>query len=200
MSSLADKIVEGYATGVFDNPPRDFLPQSSVDQFVTRAAIIEELKDEDRDLDNNEDKYLVDFIHQSAKKVFATAIITGIGGNDLYKAMREFKDNNFQDESLPLKKDAICKLPCFSGKFWNKLRTYDFLRNQWIFLAPVFSKSQFKLDLEPEHIFPFTWVSNDPPKEGTFSQVYQVTIHEAHQEGSTSTVRSSFQKFLYQFF
>jgi hypothetical protein len=184
-ASLADLIVGAYATGVFDNPPQEFLPQSSVAKFITEAAIVEELEDE---LDNDKDKDLVDFILQSAKKVFATAIISSIGGNDLYKAMKKFKDNNFHDDRLPLKRDAMSELPCFQGKFWNKLRTHNFLKNQWIFLAPVFTKSKFKLDLEPEHIFPFTWVSNDA-KEGTFSNVYQVTIHESHQEDPTLTVR-----------
>jgi hypothetical protein len=101
--------------------------------------------------------------------------------------MKRFQENEFDDRCLPLKRDTMLALPCFQGKFWNKLRTHMFLQNQWTFLAPVFSKSQFRIDLEPENIFPFTWVSNDA-KEGRFSTVYQATIHESHQEDPTWTV------------
>jgi hypothetical protein len=192
IGSLADQIVEGYATAVFNDQPQDFLPHSHIPKLITEAAIIEELEleDKDGDLEKDKDKILVDFILKHAKKVFATTIITGISSNDLYKVMQTFKDNTppFQDDSLPLKKDVMSKLACFSGKFWNKLRTHNFLKNQWIFFAPVFSKSKFKLDLEPEHIFPFIEKSNDV-KEGTFSHVYKVTIHPSHQEDPTLTVR-----------
>jgi hypothetical protein len=182
---LADLIVGSYAIGVFDNPPRVFLPQSFLSEFITKAAVAEELE-ENLDTDNNSG--LVNFIVESAKKVFATAIISAIDGSNLYMLMKRFQETEFDDSCLPLKRDTMLALPCFQGKFWNKLRTHNFLQNQWVFLAPIFSKSQFKIELEPEHIFPFTWVSNDA-KEGTFSNVYQATIHESHQEDPTWTVR-----------
>jgi hypothetical protein len=191
MASLADLILPRYVKGVFDSPPQDFLPQNHITELITKDAIIEELADEDGDLDNDEDKELVDFIHSSAKRVFATTIVSGLGSSELYKAMRKFKVHNFQDESLPLKENAIPNLQCFPAKPWSKVRTYNFLRFQWIFLAPVFSTSKFQLDLEPEHIFPFTWVS-DVAKEGAFSNVYEVTIHDKHQEDPAYTVRPHF--------
>ncbi|KAI1079560.1 hypothetical protein F5B20DRAFT_581016 [Whalleya microplaca] len=48
-----------------------------------------------------------------------------------------------------------------------------FLEKQWQFLAPVFYKNDennFMLDLEPQHILPFTWKSGTS-KRGTFSEV-----------------------------
>jgi hypothetical protein len=187
--TLADLIVGSYAIGVFDNPPRAFLPHSFLSEFITEAAVAEELE-ENLDIDNDSD--LVNFIVESAKKVFATAIISAIDGSNLYMLMKRFQEKKFDDRCLPLKRDTMLALPCFQGKFWNKLRTHNFLRNQWVFLTPVFSKSQFKIfELEPEHVFPFTWVSNDA-KKGTFNNVYQVTIHESHQEDPTWTVRARF--------
>jgi hypothetical protein len=187
-ATLADLIVGSYAKGVFDNPPRDFLPQSFLSEFITGAAVAAELE-ENLDVDNDSD--LVSFIVESAKRVFATAIISSIDGSNLYRLMKNCQADKFDDRCLPLKKETMLALPCFQGKFWNKLKIHNILHNQWVFLAPVFSKSQFKIDLEPEHIFPFTWVSNDA-KEGTFSNVYQVTIHESHQEDPTWTVRARF--------
>ena len=186
--SLANLIVRSYAIGVFDNPPRVFLPQSFLSEIITKAAVAEELE-ENVDIDN--DSGLVNFIVESAKKVFATAIICDIDGSNLYMLMKRFQETEFDDSCLPLKRDTILALPCFQGKFWNKLRTHNFLQSQWVFLAPIFSKSRFKIELEPEHIFPFTWVGNDA-KEGTFSNVYQATIHESHQENPTWTVRARF--------
>jgi hypothetical protein len=183
-ATLADLIVESYAIGVFDNPPRVFLPQSFLSELITKAAVAEELE-ENLDIDNDSD--LVNFIVESAKRVFATAIISAADGSNLYTLMKRFQENEFDDRCLPLKRDTMLALPCFQDKFWNKLRTHMFLQNQWTFLAPVFSKSQFRIDLEPENIFPFTWVSNDA-KEGRFSTVYQATIHESHQEDPTWTV------------
>ena len=185
---LNDLIVGSYAIGVFDNPPRVFLPESFLSEFITKAAVAEELEE---NLDIYNDSDLVNFIVESAKKVFATAIISAIDGSNLYMLMKRFQENEFDDRCLPLERETMLALPCFQGKFWNKPRTHKFLQSQWVFLAPVFSKSHFKMDLEPEHIFPFTWVSNDA-KEGTFSNVYQVTIHESHQEDPTWTVRVRF--------
>jgi hypothetical protein len=186
--TLADLIVGSYAIGVFDNPPRVFLPQSFLSEFITKTAVAEELEE---NMDIGNDSGLVNFIVESAKKVFATAIISAIYGSNLYMLMKRFQENEFDDKRLPLKRDTMLALPYFQGKFWNKLRTHNFLQSQWVFLAPVFSKSQFKIDLEPEHIFPFTWVSNDA-KNGTFSIVYQAMIHESHQEEPTWTVRARF--------
>jgi hypothetical protein len=191
MASLQDRIVEGYETGRFDNTPQSFLPESRVAELITRISIVEELEYEDSDLENGEDNDLIDFIVKYAKKVFAIALIIDVSGTTLRVAMRNFKDYNFQDESLPLSKDALPGLPFFAKKPWTRLKTHNFLRDQWIFLAPVFSKTKFKLDLEPEHILPFTWVSNEA-KDGTFSQVFQVKIHESHQEDLVLTVRVQF--------
>ncbi|KAH8779028.1 hypothetical protein BGZ57DRAFT_761135 [Hyaloscypha finlandica] len=179
--TLADLIVGSYAIGVFDNPPRVFLPQSFLSELITKAAVAGELE-ENLDIDN--DSGLVNYIVESAKRVFATAIISAVDGSNLYMLMKRFQENEFDDRCLPLKRNAMLALSCFQGKFWNEHRTHKFLHSQWVFLAPVFSKSQFKIDLEPEHIFPFTWVSN-VTKEGACSIVYQATIHESHQEDPT---------------
>jgi hypothetical protein len=191
--ALADLIVGSYAIGVFDNPPRAFLPLSFLSVFITKAAVAEELE-QNLDIDNDSD--LVNFIVESAKKVFATAIVSAIDGSNLYMLMKRVQENEFDDMCLPLKRDTMSTLPCFQGEFWNELRTQRFLQSQWVFLAPVFSKSQFKIDLEPEHIFPFTWVSNDA-KQGIFSNVYEATIHESHQEDPTWTVRARFQYYTF---
>lgn len=180
---LADQILGCYASGVFENKPQDFLPCHCIDKLITKEAILEEFGIDDEP--TPEETYLNTFILQHARKTFATAIICGIGGNDLYQVMKRFQDDNFTDEFLPVNKETTDRLQCFQptrgrDKSWTLLRNRDFLEKQFIFLAPVFSKSVFKMNLEPGHIFPFIEKSSEA-KEGTFSHVHRVTIHDSHQ-------------------
>lgn len=188
--SLEDEIMKKYAIAVFDNATQDFLPNSCIAELITEDSIRRELKI-DQNLENSDEKDLIYFILHHAKKVFAIALVSGVGGDDLFTAMKKFKQSNFRDDnnSLPVKKKALSALPCFSGRPWKLRTTRSFFENQWRFLAPVFSSKIFKHDLEPEHILPFVWVGNEF-RDGTFSQVYKVLIHEAHQENPFFTVRA----------
>lgn len=184
--SLADQIIDHYEISAFDQPAQVFLPQDCISKLITEDAVIKEFEEEDAgdtrfEFETTKDQKLVAFILKHAKKVFATAVVCDISGNELYKVMGKFKEGNFQDSSLPVKAGVLYELPCFSIKTWSNLKKLNFVSKQFVFLAPVFSRSEFKLELEPEHIFPFTWVSNEA-KEGTFSQVFQVTIHDSHQD------------------
>ena len=188
--SLSDRICENFVSSVFDINPRDFLPHDCLVELITEAVIIHEM--ELPPLERNRDKELVMFILRNSKRVFATAAMCGIYGNRLLKIMKKFKDHGFDDDCLPVREEKVSGLPCFSGRHWSAFRVRSFLENQWAFLAPVFSKSNFKLDLDPKHILPFTWVSNEA-KDGTFSQVYQVKIHPSHQEAPDLNVSRGFK-------
>ena len=184
VDSLTDQIMDRYKKAVFDNRPRDFLPEGRLVEIITDASVLEELWGEEDDPDDNKDQDLVDFILKVAIKLFAIALVSQVRGSKLRTAMEDFKATNYGDKDLPVTMDPTQKPSAFRSKLWKKLVYRNFLENQWIFIAPVFQEGRFKLDLAPEHIFPFIWVDNET-KNGTFSEVFQVKIHELHQRNQS---------------
>jgi hypothetical protein len=194
--SLETRILRAYTRSIFDDRPQDFLPESYIAELITKETIIEKLNNDDFDPSHGKNHELVSFILESANRVFAITVMCGCRGSYLHKVMRQFKQYNFQDASLPLKSDTLSVLPCFDNRYWNVLEKRRFLDVQWTFLAPVFSRKEFfRLELESEHILPFTFVSKET-KEGAFSQVPQITIHPSHQKYSHLTVRSPVEQVL----
>ncbi|KAI1298562.1 heterokaryon incompatibility protein-domain-containing protein [Xylaria venustula] len=76
-------------------------------------------------------------------------------------------------------------LDSFHMMEWNKLSFDTFLCKQWMFIAPVFKKSNFKIlksNLPNQTVLPFIW--KDPrPFIGHFSNVFHAKLHVAHQDG-----------------
>jgi hypothetical protein len=196
--NLSDQIIDEYQKSKFDPDVKHFVPEGSVDRLVTLEAIIKELLEKDQlepaDLvleDGSVKKGIVDFAYGEAKKVFATTVVSGLRGNPLVRAMWQFKQIQFIDTSLPFLEENSSIDPFFSntrGSPWNKTRIHNFCREQWGFLAPVFSRQNFNVDLEARHILPFI-ERDDLKKEGAFAQVFRVEIHEAHQKDPALNVR-----------
>lgn len=190
---LEDQIRRSFVNSVFpeDSPVQKFLPEGAVDRIITRRSIINELwfdggvtaSDEDRELTTAEND-LVEYILTSAKKIFTISLMSGLANVQLKNAMVHFKENRVLDGQLPFDiplNDTPHSDFFFPDRPWTRLRKEDFMTEQWKLLAPVFPKVFVTLVLKQNHIFPFTFV-NQERKEGTFGAVYQVTIHEAHQE------------------
>lgn len=191
---LSDQILDKYVKSKFDPEAKQFLPEGCIDELVTLEAIIKELDEKDQlkpgDLDLQEGsvkKNVIDFVRGKAKKVFAITVVSGLRGQELKRAMFQFWGINFTDNSLPVKEG---NLACFrdTATLWSRVRIHHFCREQWRFLAPVFSQQNFKVDLEPEHILPFIEKDN-LVKEGAFGQVFQIEIHSAHQKHPVLNVR-----------
>lgn len=185
--ALLDQILEHLVESEFpvDSTKQRFLPQGKLDDLITKDSIAQEFELADSSKKRSRaDNELIDLICKSAKKVFATALFSGLRGKDLRKAMSRFKRHGFSDQSLPVKPE-FDKLSYVNDKPWNMLNRFNFRDNQWRFLAPVFPNptpdADLKMVLEPEHILPFTYV-DEQRREGTFGNVYQVTIHPKHQE------------------
>jgi hypothetical protein len=194
---LSDQILDKCVESMFDDEVKKFLPAGCIDELVSLEAIIKEVRKKDHlqpgDLDLPEGsakKKLVDFVRGKANKVFAITVISGIEGGDLGKAMHQFMEIGFTNESLPLKEEHLKDIAFFRNMAypWSKTRIFKFCREQWIFLAPVFSQQNFMVNLRPEHILPFIKKS-EVVKEGAFGQVYMVDIHPAHQEDPILNVR-----------
>ncbi|KAI0974720.1 kinase-like domain-containing protein [Xylaria arbuscula] len=187
MPDLGDQIVAGYQNSQFPVGlgERQFLPDGRLDRLITRASVVTAIG-----LPNNwdrvsvEDKKLVNFVVESAKKVFAITITTSMGrdGPELRKAMLTFKTHGFGDASLPVKPESwTSESPLVRDLRWKKAELNWFMHHQWTYLAPIFPKTVWEADLEPDRILPFTFVDNTS-RAGSFGSVYQVTIHPAHQE------------------
>lgn len=192
--TLSDQIIAKYVTSKFDEEDKDFLPSGCVNELVTLEAIIKELRDkhqlEDGDLDlKNEParQEAVDFICREAKKVFAITVVSGLRGDDLEYAMYMFMDNEFNDDSLPAEFGYLEEY-CVEYSVWSKTRAHNFYNKQWKFLSPTFSQRNFNVNLQPNHILPFTKKSSEA-KEGAFGHVFEVEIHPAHQEDPILNVR-----------
>lgn len=184
---LGVEIVKEFERSSFDR--HDFLPHDRIDKLITRPSVAHALDlDLTRDL-KPKDESLLNFILQSAKRVFAIILTCHFRGSDLRRMMETFRRKHFDDKDLPVTSDALSELDCFNKRPWSAMERRLFFREQWAFLAPVFSSDNFKTDLEPDHILPFILVDQDI-KSGGFSQVFHATIHPSHWTNPVLTVRA----------
>ncbi|ROW13657.1 hypothetical protein VPNG_04583 [Cytospora leucostoma] len=181
VDSLGEQVAATYVQSCFPvENQQSFLPHGSEDRLVTRRSVVQALYGNKGT--PAEDTDLVNWILQSAKKIFIISFISFIREKWLEIAMTIFKENGFVDGKLPIviPKNAPGH-PCFPSNIWPTLNRNAFVANQWQLLVPVFPKSFAKLELHQDAIFPFTFVDEEQ-KAGTFGDVYQVTVHEAHQK------------------
>jgi hypothetical protein len=204
---LSDQIIIRCVESKFDHAARKFLPAGAIEELVTMEAILKEifektqLEAKDMKLEGY-GKKVVEFILGNAKKAFAITILSNLTGRDLQFACAIFMEGKITDESLPLEMNhfqdferiARDKSKNRRASPWSTTRSNSFLFRQWEFLAPVFSKATFRLDLEPEHILPFL-EKGTQVKGGAFSKVSQVSIHPAHQQDLIPMVRLTYVKY-----
>lgn len=179
-------IVNEFERSTFDR--YDFLPHDRIDKLITRTSIANAL---DLDLTRtlaSRDKCILNFILQSAKRVFAIMLTCHFRGFDLRRVMETFRRKHFDDDALPVTSDALSELGCFNKRPWSAMERRLFFREQWAFLAPVFSSDNFRMDLEPDHILPFILVDQDTTK-GISNQVVHATIYPSHWTNPVLTVR-----------
>ncbi|VUC27444.1 unnamed protein product [Clonostachys rosea] len=70
---------------------------------------------------------------------------------------------------------------------WNPLMRGAFERNQWLFLAPVFTEDRFHHELHSDTPLPFLPIEPNPqPKLGGFSTVLEVHVESSHQLVTTT--------------
>ncbi|GAP89948.1 putative serine threonine protein kinase [Rosellinia necatrix] len=171
---LSDRICVELARSKYcSGTEKTYLPEGCLDALVNEATIRRELSHSLAFLRSPEKELeFIRIIAQHAKKVFATAVLTKVGGAKIYKAINESK---ITDKDLPI--DETHTFLKSLGK-WD---SHQFLIHQWKFLVPIFTEGKLMYDLEKETILPFMEVGGQQ-KEGTFGIVSRVKIHEAHQE------------------
>jgi len=198
--NLADQILGEFVESRFDPEPKLFLPAGRIENLVTKETIIKELQAKDNlaskalRLTRSSRMRIVDFVCEKAKIVFAITLLSGLDGKNIEWAMLRFMDPtiNLTDESLPIRGSIPVDNSVFRDEYskspWTDTRIHNFRRSQWQFLSPVFSQKNFSIELEPQHILPFT-MRDDSVREGAFGQVFQVDIHPAHRLNPAGNVR-----------
>lgn len=187
------------------------LPKDASKDALLPARIFEAMTEEEERIEKID---MVNFISEEAKSLFCITIFSGLRRRGLLQAMKMFLDAGFSDLDLPIIPGADPILPGikishklvqstdmdymnilgekpapFRNDLWNDEMYRAFLRNQWTFLAPVFPKGVSKLILKLQHKWPFT-VVNKVSISGLVGDMYQVMIHESHQEQPMRKVRA----------
>lgn len=162
-----------------------YMPSRCLNGLVTRSSIIREfLKDDDpgqhygSQVANGIDEGLINFIVNSGQKLFAISLIIGIESRKLQEAMNVFRRFNYTDNNLPVtSRDTTFP---WSQLKWRALKMENFTKEQWKFVVPMIDHDGSHIKLENRQILPFCLV-NPHMREGAFSNVWQVEIHEEQQ-------------------
>lgn len=135
-------------------------------------------------------EYIVDPAKPAKKLFLALAYCEELG------KLRSLQDAGFRDEDLPIatEKKISAQGKIFysvrtlkSKKFWSVFSTWRnrdlelFHVQQWCFLAPVFTSTDFDYELDQNCPLPIV-KQIEHQKGGFFSSVFEVEIHEAHQK------------------
>ncbi|KAJ2996358.1 hypothetical protein NUW58_g989 [Xylaria curta] len=104
LKPLYNQIDEAFATSEFDKQPFKFLPDGVIDSLIIQANIVWAFKPKKNEEDFSKAWELADSIVKNGlKKVFATAVMIGLTGDDLRRGMQKLKDAGISDSTLPAK-------------------------------------------------------------------------------------------------
>jgi len=145
--------------------PQDVLPTLMSQEMVRK--LLSEIR-----LEHYRIEELAHVVVPRAQKTFAILVL--IGRPELILAFIE--DDQLQpnslDQKLPLQ---LHKLHAFLD---DESAAFDFYREQWAFIAPVFSPSSLPRTLEKKTVLPFTESSS--LGEGGFGMVHGIRIDPSH--------------------
>ncbi|KAK4198543.1 HET-domain-containing protein [Triangularia verruculosa] len=177
--SLATVILKHVQNSVFDEQVREFVPNTCIESLLTPDAVRQGLYLSD---DPEFDEEVIDFVMKSARKLFITSLLAGLGARDheLANAMKQFEENGVDDKSLPLP-DSAFRIDEDGEPLdpWTGVSRRNFRKDQWMVLVPTISESNPELDLDPHCILPIIEKSK-AGESGAFGVVFQVKIHKEH--------------------
>ena len=202
--SLKERILDALVTNVHG---QKFLPADYIEKFTRQDFVVSELGDENIVYTPE----LVDFASGLGKRLFLTLVqIDHLGGLDGLHA------EGFNDTHLPIglekrsrdrrrseRKRLLYEFGSLDegsntlkpGRWrnfllegWNNQKLESFVSEQWLFLAPVFVKDQFRHSFHLNRPLPYIKMPGAASKvKGFFSQVTQARLHDAHQQVLVST-------------
>ncbi|KAI1815225.1 HET-domain-containing protein [Poronia punctata] len=140
---------------------------------------------------------LVEYVRTEARKLLLITVLALGQESGLVEAVTYFRQLEATDDILPIPDivdiDIIPRtspLRVFCDKPWNRFGLRNFFREQWMFLAPVFSGAKFKQELANQICLPFTLKKGGVHRNGHFSTVYEVVLHPDHLVGFESIPRT----------
>ncbi|KAI1739133.1 hypothetical protein F4680DRAFT_422948, partial [Xylaria scruposa] len=172
---------------LFDSPAQQFIDAISLNEVINPTRVKQILSSgEGENIPAR--KALVDFICESAPKVFAISVYIGINSNDLYKIMQSLKDCKFKDcvfkgdSGLPFSDASLedNKSHSLVDHDMDICVANNFYQSQFLFLAPIIKVQDNVQNFHEKFPLPFTSVSEKSKGGGSFSTVFEVKIHEAH--------------------
>ncbi|KAL9579125.1 MAG: hypothetical protein Q9212_005287 [Teloschistes hypoglaucus] len=152
------------------DPRSSFVPEGSLDKFITTAAIKAALREAGAHLHREPEN--IELIRQGGKKTFAILV-------SMYKAdlIVNFIENQQLQESgidskLPYgnKSDLERILP--------KIAAVDFFEKQWDYTVPIFRRRAGHRCLYDQTIFPF--LESTLHGKGSFGDIYREQLHGSH--------------------
>lgn len=191
---LRKKLEQKMVTTEWNRHRRSFLPHGHEAELITFDNIKCCIPNTPTDLAN--------FVFQQAKKVFAILVHSKCQDGDLEDALSLCKAHGLTDEKLPIPKvDDICfhdstpdegnaqrgcwhqsYLNVFHDKDWGSSAWASFYRDQWHFLAPVFSFHRFEYEFAQDTILPIVGYG-DGDGAGNFGVVEEAYLHLHHLQG-----------------
>jgi hypothetical protein len=168
-----------------------YMPAGRLDELMTYDAVQEVISSGEMiKVSPEEQKLLTEFIIGNAKNLFAISIWSGLSGDDLLVAMGMFYSQGFEDKHLPVPDPPVHAV--FQDSPWGKGHppTNHFCMHQWRFQVPIFKCEEMVYRLEQKVILPFKGVVGTGRKDSTFSQVFEVEIHEKHLNRAEFNVSS----------
>ena len=188
VDSVREAILSKLVRSEYDR--KDFLPEDSFRVILNRETIQHCLPTASEDL--------INFIDEKGKRMFATVLsCTDLDSAELVLLLESFRYQQFCDLDFPVARQ--CPPKCKDQNrahlhsltplkqsivyhpFWKPHMVRLVYHQQWVFLAPIFSKSVFVYELYDDHILPFTSLS-DVGNEGAFSRVHMATMPAEHQD------------------
>jgi hypothetical protein len=180
LTKLRNSMAPKFLTSPFEAKP--FLPQSSFSKLITPDRIRECLPD-------NSPVELLNWVSESAPKLFAIIVSLKVSQMVLGQHMNSFKKRGFNDKLLPVPKLdlKLCKTRECSHKkafnifhnssLWDEAEFIDLREKQWKFLSPVFTndRNKFVHELDTEHVWPITWLG-EVSDRGHFGLVRKATL------------------------
>ena len=146
-----------------------FLPEGSFDQILQEVDLSDLLCSSPFRIDHHKVDSVVGTVFAEGRKVFAILVDL-----KLEYALIRFIEYGLLDRILPIVEGKKLE------SVLNPRERDEFMQRQWEYLAHKFSKRTYSQRLSREHILPY--VDQTEIGGGSFSTVYDVLVHPAHQD------------------
>ena len=161
-----------------DKEGKEFISPDAIDALLTRNVIEHELKGKTRDVAL---PLVVEYVlNAPAIKVFAILVCC-----DLVDKMVDVYKSRISDHHLPFEEpdhnQRTTRPESALLANWRYKHQHEFTTNQWMFLAPVFTKDTFFYTLDRRCPLPITSMESGQ-QGGLTGSVVEVRVHEAHQK------------------